>query len=245
MSIFQHAEFREARVRTVQAMLVHERDEAHYGGRAYFVTTHRVHETAAGPVIGEGRLLDGEDQHALAELLQDQPATADGNFLPPEVLSLSAQRMAWVVPGRVRPMYFRMEGKTERCLVPWPNLVFRVVAGHLALAAIVGSRRPRIGTPLYHAPLMNTYATTLLCTGTAEVPSGATLPDRAGYERAVFATNFSHTNHGATLRMAGVREVSDAAHVRFWRGLHRAGATRFPREALVPLGVKLGAWLHA
>lgn len=241
MSFFHPPQARAAVIRTLQAVLLHESRSHNGGPQAHWLTTHAVEEQESGPLIGPGRLLSEEDKRALIETLVGTLPREEFAVLPPHVLAMGAVRIAWYVPGRVRAMHFNIKSRTFSLQVPWPTLVFLVSEGQLSLAALAEVSRPEAHTPLFHAPLMNLNEATRLCTGNAIVPRGSGLADCAGYEQAVYDTNFSHVNHPHTLR--GAKAISNEAHVRFWRGLARTKAKAFPTDALVPLKRTLSAWL--
>lgn len=200
MTLFNTVEEPQGTLRPVCALLLHEeRSRAFYGSRSIVLTTHELHETETGPLIGSGRMLGAEDQRTIADLLLGADDGPEEAYLPPEVLSVSSTRLAWMVPAHVRSMYVRLNNKTECLRVPWPTLLFRVIKGTLAIAAVRGTRRPHPKTGLSHAPLMNIFANTNVCTGSAQLPTSWRLVDRAGYEAVIFATNFSHVNHSRTL----------------------------------------------
>ena len=93
-------------------------------------------------------------------------------------------------------------------------------------------------------PLWNVYADGRVCLGSATVPHLDGVDAMPGYESAIFDTLFSHGNFRGNLSYRQDRgETSDRDHVRFWRELARAKASRFPHAALVPMGRRLETWL--
>jgi PRTRC genetic system protein B len=123
-------------------------------------------------------------------------------------------------------------------------LIFRARERELSLAAVPGLGRPPAEEALYHAPLMNVYASTTLCPGTAVLPRSHTLADRAAFEAAVFDTGFTHVNQPQTLYQPDSAEVTTAQHERFWTQLARSGTPEFPSGALVRLHRNLSDWLE-
>jgi PRTRC genetic system protein B len=229
-------------LRAVQALIVHESHRAQDSRRDFAFTTHAIQHTERGVQIGAGRLLSLEDQQALLNILLGS-LSGESGYLPPEVLCHSPAQLAWYVPGRMRPMWFRDGTHTRRFKVPWPTLVFRVREGRLALAALSAARRPKAQDRIFHAPLMNVFEDTHLCVGNTKLPKGWTLADRLGYEKTVFDTAFTHVNHEHTLKRPKQAPVTTAEHLRFWRELAREGARGFPARALTPLTERLGPWL--
>jgi hypothetical protein len=134
----------------------------------------------------------------------------------------------------------------------------------LFVAALTSTRRPTERTRLFHAPLMNVNGQGHVCTGSADLPNAVTLATLPAWEAVITHTFFTHVNHSKTLHLArpsrvtaksrarqGVTrpatsssDVSTTAHVRFWQRLAREGATRFPKEALVPMQQTVGDFLR-
>lgn len=242
MTFFQLPQSQTSVIRTVQALLLHESRAPGGFPQSHWLTTHEVEQHEGGPLIGPGTLLREEDKRALVETLLGT-LSQEFQLLPPHVLAIGAAKIAWYVPGRVRPMHFNLTQRRFSLRVPWPTLAFRVVERQVWLAALAHAERPTESTPLYHAPVMNVNAATHVCTGSAILPPGSGLGDCEAYERAIYETNFSHVNHRRTL--ADAAEVSDNDHVRFWRQVAKSKATTFPADALAPLDTTVGAWLAA
>ena len=242
MSFFINAAPSRPRVRAVQALLVYEDETLASEPTRYALTTHEITHTDQGVQIGAGRLLGLQDQQSLLDILIGS-LTTQSHFLPTEIICHSTARLAWIVPGKVRPMWFRFNKETHRLDVPWPNLIFCASQKSLGLAAYTGSRRPTQDTPLYHAPLMNVHEQTTLCTGNALLPGSWSLRDRPKFEEVVFATYFTHVNHEHTLALDSGKGVTTAQHYRFWRDLQESKATRYPGQSLVPLRKTASQWL--
>jgi PRTRC genetic system protein B len=240
MTIFTMPPLTQPRLRAAHAILVYEEPGA--GGTDCALMTHRIEHTEHGVRLGSGRLFGPEEQKALLDILLGA-TSQDSTYLPPEVIAHGSARLAWYVPGRVRPMWFRFQGKSRRLTVPWPTLLFTVSRGSLRLAALARTERPQADTQLFHAPLMNVHANTSLCTGSAILPSGVSLAERSGFEAAVYETNFTHCNHERTLTLPGSGTVSNAAHFRFYRSLASDNPPHFPATALVPMKLSVSQWL--
>ena len=229
-------------VTAVLALIVHAGHAEVQADTAYAFTTHDIQHSSSGIVLGPGRLFGSKDQQHLLSILLD--CTAESNaYLPADIVSRAVGRIAWYVAGRVRPMWFRHSERTECLTVAWPSLVFSLTPNGLRLAAYDGQGRPSAEQPLFHAPLMNVHSDTFLCSGTAKIPQGGRLHDRPECERVCFETAFSHCNHEHTLRLKDQREIDDATHIRFWRGLAKGRAEAFPSDALHPLSDGLSRWL--
>jgi PRTRC genetic system protein B len=145
-------------------------------------------------------------------------------------------------------MIFRTKGAGLTTLdVPWPRLLLIATAsGRLGMAALRGVGRPRPASRVYHAPLMNVWEGGLVCTGSADLPGGCGLADRAAWEAVVTETAFSHVNQPKTLRLDGAGEVTTPAHLKFWKALSKDGkADEFPHDRLMPMGLTVADFIEA
>lgn len=235
---------------TQQAALVFHtlgQDGGSAGRDSALASWHPVEPDRDGtPVIGAGRLMSMADLEALLRSVLKQQG-GRGGLLPPEALSVSGSHLAWTLPAGRRPMIFRTKGAALTTLdVPWPRLLLVATAsGRLGLAALRGVRRPGPASRVYHAPLMNVWASGLVCTGSADLPEGCGLADRAAWEAVVTATAFSHVNQPRTLRLDGAGEVTTPAHLKFWKTLSRNKADKFPPDRLVPMGRTVADFIEA
>ncbi len=215
--------------------------EAHYG---LAVTFHAVTEHAGAPCIGAGRAMTHGDAEVLLAALKGEPS-GTREWIAPELLAQGDRFLAWHIPGRVRPMWFSSGGKRIRLEVPWPNLVFSATDGAIRLAALATRGRPRLGTRLFHAPLMNVYADGVVCLGSAKVGEMHGTGSIAPCEAAIFDSLFTHGNfRGNLARGQRKGETSDAEHLRFWKRLASERLPVFPTDALVPMKTTLGAFLE-
>ncbi|MCX7096291.1 MAG: PRTRC system protein B [Methylococcales bacterium] len=189
-------------------------------------------------VIGAGRLMSKEDVEAVLRSMLEM-GKRKASLLPPTVVSISESHMAWTVPAIVRPMLFNLPGlPLKKIDVPWPRLL--LVAnrhGKLAVAALKTNGRASAKTTLYHAPLMNVYASGNVCTGSAALPDECGIDQIGAWESVMFDSAFSHVNNPATLALAGNKDkaVDSKAHYRFWLSLTKRKADKFPNETLNPL----------
>jgi PRTRC genetic system protein B len=212
--------------------------------RASAITYHPVAVQDGHPAIQPGGPMSRADALRLCQALAGE-RRGELAWLPSTVLAQGDEALVWYVPGRVRPMLFTgTKGDTVRLEVPWPTLVFSARDRGISLTAIKTRGRPTLRTPVYHAPLMNLYSDGGVCLGSATVPGMAGPESVPDYEAAIYDSRFSHGNFRGNLRIDGkTGEASDLDHLRFWRGLARAKATRFPAQALVPMGQRLGDFL--
>lgn len=209
----------------------------------HFVAEYSVGKEDGRVVLGNARPMS---RSAACELLS---AVAGGSsigegLLPQKVLSISPTRIVWWEKAAVRSQFFRIGGKAASVKAPTPPLVFsyRPESG-LSVAALTANRKPDARTKLYHAPFMNVYGNTLLCTGSVELPAGALIESMDACVEAFFSSYSSHVNHEGTLNLGKKGGVSTPKHLAFWRKLHREKATVFPKKALVPLGLNLESWV--
>jgi len=222
---------------------------AHNGG--YDITQHTISHRSGRYNIDAGIAIGPNTLHALLIAMQPED-NLQTELLPPNTLVHSPIQSVWYTPPLRRRMYIRAGKETLTLNVPWPALVFHVRNRKLAIAAIKGSRRPGESTSLYHAPLMNIYANGNLCSGSIALPDTCRVTDFPVWEAAIFDTLFTHVNHPKTLRLANTshrngtrsREITTAAHVRFWRDLHRTKTRRFPVSALVPMDCELDQFIR-
>jgi len=229
--------------RTVHALLIHILHGRVGTSNTSVVTAHRVFEGERCSQIGAGRLLSPNEQQTLVSAL-DCDTQPDTFFIDPELLWHGRRCLGWVAMRRRRLMWYRSGTRTERWCVPWPSIVMNVVGRSLFVGALNNDERPRLDTPVFHAPLMNVSSRGSLCAGTASMPLGCTQADRPAYENILYDTAFSHVTHANTLTLPERLEVDTVAHARFWRSLHRARADTFPIEALVPMNLTLSQWMN-
>jgi len=235
------------------------------GGESALVTCHPVQLSDQGPVIGAGRVFGAKDQEELMAILQNRlRETQQAALIPPTVLAMGDRYALWVMPGKQRPLPIRAGDRRLLLTVPWPTLLVGVSESGLFVAALARNRRPTERTRLFHAPLMNVNGQGHVCTGSADLPQDVALAKLPAWEAVITHTFFTYVNHSKTLRLSrpsrataksSVRQgatrtatstpdVSTTAHVRFWQRLARAGATRFPKEALVPMQQTVGDFLR-
>ena len=205
---------------------------------------HDVLETEGGRFeLGPGRLAGPIDLERMVEALTGQLRHFGSSVgvLSQRILSVRPGAIAWLVPGGVRDMVFRVnEQRTRSLSVPWPTLIYHASGSRIRLAALTSDRsRPTDRTKLYEAPLMNVSLGGAVCLGSARTPQNPTLENLHEYERAIEATAFSHPN-GPVIR--GVAETA-GAHMRFWKQLANTNEARFPRTALRPMRPRLGEWI--
>lgn len=240
-------------LQTVSALFFHASNST-----LALTTAHTVHTGADGvPLVGPGRPLTPEDEDSILRLLLSRDDATAFQVLPPSVLYTDRLTLMWWLPGDVRPMHLLSHDQGQRTILTrWPSLVALVRNRALHLVAVDGDARPTADTPLYHAPLPNTYASTAVCTGSARLPLGQRVSDLDGWNAVICDSAFTHTNHAATLSPERVltqpkkggkpRSRKQPRHAdAAWWSAHDGRTEPFPFDALNPLGLTLGQWLPA
>ncbi|CAN7639924.1 PRTRC system protein B [Massilia sp. LjRoot122] len=201
-------------------------------GDFLYATQHKVENfgTEADPdfQIAAGQPVTREAIVAMFEQLAKQ-LTLNVDFLPENVLSISADHMVWWMPACERNVFFNTKELGKRAAkVPHPGLVFAVVKSNWYVFALTGSERPKLDTPLCHAPYFNVYDDGSICAGSAARPVGIATGAIPQWEAAFFDSEFTHINGGER----------KASHPRgeyaLWKELLDGVYQQFPVEYLVP-----------
>lgn len=166
-------------------------------------TVHKVGGGEGGPPF----LLPGEclTREAIEELMQSLHNTkAARHILPPEVLCASGVLCWWKAASRL-PIFFNTKDATfNQALggkeVLHPPLVFLAKPGRLQIFALQQNERPTAETTLCRAPYYNLYGGDnyqegTMCQGNVRLPEVIQSRDIPLWERAFFATNFTHSNY--------------------------------------------------
>ncbi len=209
-----------------------------------FVTKHPIRQHKNVPVIGVGQPLTHGDKKSLVACLFDEHYKGIG-LLPENLLAQQADTLIWYVKGKCHPVHFNINNKIHRINnAPYPNLIYAVKNGTLKIAAYKGTKRPTAKTALYHAPLMNIYKDTRVCTGSATLPSDSSICTMIEWEKVITDTAYSHINHDYTLQhKSQSKQTSTAELLRFWEKLGRQKTTKFPSKSLRPINMTLQEWL--
>lgn len=201
---------------------------------AHFATAHPIiaQPKTGQPIMGAGRPLDRE---ALLQSLKQlaEHAAPRAEFLPPNVLSISPEAVAWWCAPAMRRVFFKCKNLGERsAVVPHPGLVFQASTRGFRVFAVACSDRPERGTPLFGPPYFNTWDNGRICIGSAHVPKRVDVESIEGWETGFFGSAFTHPNAG------GKRVEYQNGEYAFWRDmLDGKFGEVFPRETLVPMTV--------
>jgi len=216
------------------------------------VTAHEViHDTHGNPHIGPGRAALPSDEKRLSELLAQRRRPGRINILPANVLHVEDGAIAWWIPPETREMMIRdAKGRDHTVLVQWPSLVGLVVNRRFYLAAAAGVERPTTTTELFHAPLGNIHDDTAVCTGSARLPSGQSVPEIDQWTDVITRTWFTHDNHALVLPESKQKKgkATDTSFryqaAEFW--INRSpDAGPLTASDMVPLGINLTSWVES
>ena len=147
---------RQGVVKLVKAILLYE------GGQQgdAFATVHDVTGVDEGrPALAPGQLFTAEGLRDLHRSLYRQQKLA---ILPPHVLAVSPERLAWFEPARERVLFFSCSDAYLNGLsggpFPQPPLLFIAGERSLRVFTLAGDERPTGSSPVFTAPYYNTSA---------------------------------------------------------------------------------------
>ncbi|WP_354677946.1 PRTRC system protein B [Cupriavidus plantarum] len=203
-------------------------------GQFSYATAHRMVSDASGrPVIGAGVPLN---RMALIHAVRQVAANAlpKGEFLTPNVLSISATTVTWWCPAASRRVFFKCEEFGERnAIVAHPALVFQASHSGFSVFALQGEDRPLPETALFEPPYFNTWDHGRICIGSAQVPKQIDVASISGWEEGFFNSAFTHPNHG------GKRVAYERGVYAFWQDMLDGKFPDFPKQVLVPMKLTL------
>lgn len=199
-------------------------------GQFSYATAHRIETDASSrPVIGAGVPLNRMALiHAVREVAQH--ALPKGEFLTPNVLSISPSAITWWCPPAMRRVFFSCKELGQRsAIVPHPGLVFQASQAGFAVFAVQGDERPGPDTPLFEPPYFNTWDYGKICIGSAHVPKQIEVASIDGWEAGFFNSAFTHPNHG------GKRVTYEKGEYAFWKDMLDGQFTDYPKQVLIPM----------
>lgn len=203
-------------------------------GELSYGTAHRIETTATGqPILGAGVPLNRDAVfHAVREIAEH--ALPKGEFLTPNVLSVSTEAVTWWCPAAKRRVFFDCKELGQRnAIVPHPALVFQASHAGFSVFALQDEERPVPGSALFEPPYFNTWDRGRICIGTAHVPKQIDVASIAGWEEGFFNSAFTHPNHGTR------RVEYERGAFAFWKDMLDGQFADFPKQVLVPMKWKL------
>ncbi|GLC97910.1 hypothetical protein Tamer19_73190 [Cupriavidus sp. TA19] len=227
-----HSASREHDVALQGAILLYGRDLSSFT----YATAHRIvtDGQTGRPAIGAGTPLN---RRALIQAVRQvaEAALPKGEFLTPNVLSISPEAISWWCPPGNRRVFFTCQELGNRSVVvPHPGLVFHAAANGFRVFALSEDVRPNPESVLYEPPYFNTWDHGKICIGSAHVPKQIDVASIAGWEEAFFASAFTHPNVG------GTRVAYADGFFAFWRDMLDGKFSTFPKLALIPMNKTLG-----
>ncbi|CAG9186067.1 PRTRC system protein B [Cupriavidus pampae] len=204
-------------------------------GQFSYGTAHRIELDAAGrPVLGAGVPLNRSAViHAVREVAAH--ALPKGEFLTPNVLSISANAVTWWCPAAKRRVFFKCKELGERtAIVSHPALVFQASQSGFSVFALEVDERPEPDSTLFEPPYFNTWNRGKICIGSAQVPKQIDVASISGWEEGFFNSAFTHPNHGDK------RVEYERGVFAFWKDMLDGQFPDFPKQVLVPMKLKLG-----
>jgi len=207
----------------------------------FSITTHDIHHSSRGTVMGSGRLISDSDKQYLTDLLNEFEGDSN-EWLPSNLLMYNHQKMVWYVPSKKRNIFFSMKNKKQHYEVIWPSLIFFFdIHKGLRIAAYASKGKPSLKQPLYHAPLWNIYNDTRVCTGSCETTNSVSLDAMSIWEDSIFNTNFTHENHTEVLAMPK-NSKKKVNYLKFIKDKSKTGQPIKATE-MNPLKLTLNEWV--
>ena len=203
-----------------QAVLLYQE-----GSRA-FATLHEVKcRPNEAPYLRAGQSVTTGFLETLAKGLG---ASMAAEVLPEHVLARTPELIAWWSRAQPRLMFFgdsnaeakKLNGK----MYPHPALVFMIHGRELFVRALVEDCRPASDTRLKNVPYWNTDSAGRVCLGSMRVPGEISVASLSGWEKAYFASEFTHPSGAVRLT------THSAGFLGLWSNL--AGRKHFPVKFL-------------
>lgn len=204
-------------------------------GNFSYATAHLIEKEGAGgrPVIGAGTPLNRQALiHAVRQVAEE--SLPKGEFLTPNVLSISPTAVTWWCPAGHRRVFFDCDELGQRsAVVPHPALVFQASASGFRVFALHGEDRPVPTTVLHEPPYFNTWDQGKICIGSAHVPKQIDVASIAEWEESFFTSAFTHPNQG------GKRVDFERGAYAFWKDMLDGKFPDYPRQVLIPMKLTL------
>jgi len=186
-----------------RAILIYQSDDR----KNCAASVHAINRYHGKPVVAPGQPVTVA---ALERLICGLGRNTGGSFIPPQILSVGLDMVAWWCPASRRRIWFKPDKRfdaskdeeTKRLLklngqfIHYPPLLF-VAARGLKVYALAADERPAPETRLYQAPFWN-LSDGGMCEGNLHLPEST--PDNiAGFEQAFFDSAFTHNSQGGRL----------------------------------------------
>lgn len=208
-----------------------------YGARPEqfsYATAHVIQQDVGGrPVIGPGTPLNRQALiYAVRQVAKE--ALPKGEFLTPNVLSISPTAVTWWCPAGERRVFFDCKELGKRsAVVPHPALVFQASHAGFRVFALCGEDRPVPTTVLHEPPYFNTWDQGKICIGSAHVPKQIDVASITGWEESFFNSAFTHPNVG------GQRVNYERGAYAFWKDMLEGKFPNYPKTVLIPMNLTL------
>jgi PRTRC genetic system protein B len=169
---------------------------------AALAVEHDIHATGKSLGLGAGRFVTGDFVAKLLEMLDSTPLA----YIPPHVVAINRDAVAWWTPAATRRMYFRATPDVavnafDGVELAQPPLVFVARRRMLRVFALMANERPMLETTLAQAPYFNVSDAGNVCLGSMHLPKAMNPDDTDQWTRAFFASEFTHFN-GTSKRWA-------------------------------------------
>lgn len=157
-------------------------------------------------------------------------------IVPPKVLHFNPAEngsAVWYTKPMRKKLYFSQHLGLPSGEVSLPALVWAANRQQLHIYALEGKGKPRLSTPLFHAPFMNLYHNGNVCMGNVDVriSKAASLEDfMAAWEGYFFGSYFSH--------LINTHNPIKGDLIALYSQLMKTGEA-FPVEELLPIGKTL------
>lgn len=198
--------------------------------------------------MSKGRAISPE---RAVEALRSVCPSSNGGWVSDRLLFSDESKVAWFTPSHKRTYWLRNFGgsKASDFEVQYPTLVFVVnrISSELSVFAVDGTERPNKETQLFHAPVMNVYASGKLCLGAAKLPD-----DLSGFdekliqacEDCLLNSYYTHVNHSNTFKSDTPDAIDNGKHIMNWKRLNKEN--RAPNASdMVKIPHTLGSLLSA
>ncbi len=157
-------------------------------GSFEYATAHLIEKHGDRPVIGAGTPLN---RRALIDCVRQVASHAlpKGEFLTPNVLSISTSAITWWAPAGLRRVFFDCKELGQRsAVVAHPALVFQASHSGFRVFALESTDGPDPSSGLFEPPYFNTWDNGKICIGTAHVPKQIDAASVSGWEEGFFTS---------------------------------------------------------